>query len=206
MKFEKINDDKIKITLSSADLEANDLDLHSFMSDSSETQSLFLSVLDKAEKDYGFITDNYQLKVETYALDNGTFMLTITRSRSKNEPERKKFKVSRKVPNMSTASLIYRFNTFEDFCNFSEFLSTSELGNVDKISKSSLLYSYNDYYYLIFNDVNVKYPNLRSFYSAITEFGTYIEYSDALAAKLHETATLIIKNHVVKVATKYFVK
>jgi negative regulator of genetic competence, sporulation and motility len=63
-----------------------------------------------------------------------------------------------------------------------------------------------DYYYLIFNDVNVKYPNLRSFYSAITEFGTYIEYSDALAAKLHETATLIIKNHVVKVATKYFVK
>ena len=198
--------DKIKITLSSADLEANDLDLHSFMSDSSETQSLFLSVLDKAEKDYGFITDNYQLKVETYALDNGTFMLTITRSRSKNEPERKKFKVSRKVPNMSTASLIYRFNTFEDFCNFAEFLSTSELGNVDKISKSSLLYSYNDYYYLIFNDVNVKYPNLRSFYSAITEFGTYIEYSDALAAKLHETATLIIKNHVVKVATKYFVK
>ena len=107
MKFEKINDDKIKITLSSADLEANDLDLHSFMSDSSETQSLFLSVLDKAEKDYGFITDNYQLKVETYALDNGTFMLTITRSRSKNEPERKKFKVSRKVPNMSTASLIH---------------------------------------------------------------------------------------------------
>ena len=86
------------------------------------------------------------------------------------------------------------------------FISTSELGNVDKISKSSLLYSYNDYYYLIFNDVNVKYPNLRSFYSAITEFGTYIEYSDALAAKLHETATLIIKNHVVKVATKYFVK
>ena len=61
------------------------------MSDSSETQSLFLSVLDKAEKDYGFITDNYQLKVETYALDNGTFMLTITRSRSKNEPERKKY-------------------------------------------------------------------------------------------------------------------
>ena len=206
MKFEKINDDKIKITLSSADLEANDLDLHSFMSDSSETQSLFLSVLDKAEKDYGFITDNYQLKVETYALDNGTFMLTITRSRSKNEPERKKFKVSRKVPNMSTASLIYRFNTFEDFCNFAEFLSTSELGNVDKISKSSLLYSYNDYYYLIFNDINVKFSNLRSFYSAITEFGTYVEYSDALAAKLHETATLIIKNHVVKVATKYFVK
>ena len=31
MKFEKINDDKIKITLSSADLEANDLDLHFYV-------------------------------------------------------------------------------------------------------------------------------------------------------------------------------
>ena len=51
MKFEKINDDKIKITLSSADLEANDLDLHSFMSDSSETQSLFLILKNRKTKD-----------------------------------------------------------------------------------------------------------------------------------------------------------
>ena len=31
MKFEKVNNDKIKITISSADLEANDIDFHSFM-------------------------------------------------------------------------------------------------------------------------------------------------------------------------------
>ena len=64
MKFEKVNNDKIKVTLSKADLEANDIDMHSFMSNSEETQSLFLSVLDKAERDYGFSTDNYKLKVE----------------------------------------------------------------------------------------------------------------------------------------------
>lgn len=81
MKFEKVNNDKMKITLSSADLEANDIDFHSFMSNSNETQSLFLAVLDKAERDYGFSTENYQLKVETLALDNGNFILTITRSR-----------------------------------------------------------------------------------------------------------------------------
>lgn len=209
MKFEKLNNDKIKITLSSADLEANDIDFHSFMSDSNETQSLFLAVLDKAERDYGFSTDNYQLKVETLALDNGNFILTITRSRvantSESTSEKRKFKVSRKVPSLNSASLIYKFNSFEDFCDFVKFLSTSGLTDIDKISKSSMLYCYNTYYYLIFNNINVKYPCLKSVYSAITEFATYVDYSDALAAKLHESASLIIKDHVIKVCTRYFI-
>lgn len=208
MKFEKVNNDKIKITLSSADLEANDIDFHSFMSNSNETQSLFLAVLDKAERDYGFSTANYQLKVETLALDNGNFILTITRSRLCNtievSTEKKKLKVSRKVPNLTSASLIYKFNSFEDFCDFVKFLSSSELPDTDKISKSSMLYCYNTYYYLIFNNINVKYPQLKSMYSAITEFATYVDYSDALAAKLHECATLVIKDHVIKVCKKYF--
>ena len=208
MKFEKVNNDKIKITLSSADLEANDIDFHSFMSNSNETQSLFLAVLDKAERDYGFSTNNYQLKVETLALDNGSFILTITRSRVPNTVEnniqKRKFKVSRKIPSLTSASLIYKFNSFEDFCDFIEFLESSELTDIDKVSKNSMLYCYNSYYYLIFNNINVKYPYLKSLYSAITEFATYVNYSDALAAKFHESATLLIKDNVIKVSAKYF--
>lgn len=211
MKFEKVNNDKIKITLSTADLEANDIDFHSFMSNSDESQSLFLTVLDKAERDYGFSTDNYQLKVETLALDDGNFILTITRSRDPEYREygsslKKRFKVSRKIPSDLSASLIYKFNTFEDFCGFAEFLSVSSLPDVDKISKTSMLYSYNDFYYLVFNDVNVKYPNLKVIYSSITEFGTYVNYSEPFVAKLHECGILIIKNHAIKVCSKYFLK
>ena len=69
MKFEKVNEDKMKITLSKSDLEENNIDFHSFMSNSDETQSLFLSVLDKAEREYGFSTENYRLKVETIVTD-----------------------------------------------------------------------------------------------------------------------------------------
>ena len=162
----------------------------------------------KAAKDYGFSTDNYQLKVETLALDNGNFILTITRSRvpniSENNVEKKKFKVSRKIPSLTSASIIYKFNSFEDFCDFIEFLSSSELADIDKVSKGSMLYYYNSYYYLIFTNINVKYPYLKSMCSAITEFATYVDYSEALAAKLHESATLIIKDHVIRVSTKYF--
>lgn len=208
MKFEKVNNDKIKITLNSADLKANDIDFHSFMSDSTETQSLFLAVLDKAEKDYGFSTDNYQLKVETLALDNGNFILTITRSHAKNSPdasiEKKKVKVSRKVPSLSSTSLAYKFNSFEDFCDFVKFTDSSKITDIDKMSKRSNLYFYNSSYFLIFQSINIRYPFLKAVCSSITEFGTYIDCSDAFIAKLHESAKLVIKNNVIKVGAKYF--
>lgn len=209
MKFEKVSNDKIKITLSTADLEANDIDFHSFMANSNETQSLFLTVLDKAERDYGFSTDNYQLKVETIALDNGTFVLTITRSRADNDKvssniSKKRFRVSKKISSPTATSLIYKFNTFEDFCGFVEFISAS-LTNMDKISKTSMLYCYKHAYYLVFNNININYPNLKVIYSTITEFATYITYSDAFVAKLCESGTLVIKDHVFKVFNKYFV-
>lgn len=207
MKFEKVNNDKIKITLSTADLEANDIDFHSFMSNSNETQSLFLSVLDKAERDYGFSTDNYQLKVETLALDNGNFILTITRSKLQENQDisRKKIRVSRKLPNMASESLIYKFNTFDDFCNFSRYLSSSCFPDIDKVSKYSMLYRYNNCYYLVFCNININHPHLKALCSSITEFATYVSHSDVFVAKLHESGTLVIKNHAIKVCSRYFI-
>ena len=52
MKFEKINDNKIRATFSMRDLTAKNIDLHSFMSDSSESQKLFLDLLDEAESKF----------------------------------------------------------------------------------------------------------------------------------------------------------
>lgn len=205
MKFEKVNDNKIKITLNMDDLKANDIDLHSFMSNSGETESLFLAVLDKAERDYGFSTDNYNLKVETIALDSGSFILTITRSLDGvNSPAKKRFKVSRKSPSSSFHSLIYQFANFEDFCQFAESLSSMNLYDVDKISNVSMLYNYKGCYYLVLDNISAKYPNLTTFSSCITEFATYVNNSPVFIAKLHEEGSLVIKNHAIKVCNKYF--
>lgn len=204
MKFEKVNNDKIKITLSHDDLEANDIDYHSFMSDSSETRSLFLSVLDKAERDYGFSTDNYQLKVETIALENGTFILTITRSRGASEPPKKRLRVSRKKPNISSQSLIYRFNNFEDLCSFSNSLPKYILLDLKIITKTNTLYLYNNKYYLVFDRINIDYPDLKVLYSSITEFATYIQFSNVFVAKMKESGKLIINNNALATCKRYF--
>ena len=61
MKIEKINENKIRITFNHSYLQENNVDIHSFMSNSLESQSLFLNLLDEAEREIGFITDNYKL-------------------------------------------------------------------------------------------------------------------------------------------------
>ena len=58
MKIEKLTDDKLKITLSIDDLEERNINLHSFMYNSPESQDLFWELLQTAEKDYGFHIDD----------------------------------------------------------------------------------------------------------------------------------------------------
>ena len=56
MKIEKLNENKIRITLNLEDLNERDIDFHSFMSNSIESQSIFLDMLDKADREVGFNT------------------------------------------------------------------------------------------------------------------------------------------------------
>lgn len=210
MKFEKINKDKIKVTLNTDDLNQKDLDLHSFMSDSDESQSLFLDVLDIAERDFDFSTKNYNLKVETVALSDEIFILIITRIFDGDVPNNhltnsniKKPKISRKKPNISS-SMIYKFSSFDDFCNFVNMLDNSLKLDYKKISKDSMLYLYNDTYYLIFLNINTKFYDLKKVFSIITEFATYVSSSDVLIAKILESGKPVFKNKAIMNCIHFF--
>ncbi len=73
MQIEKLTENKIRITLNTQDLEKNNIDLHSFMSNSPESQDLFCNVLDRAEKEIGFITKDYKLIIEALAVPERSF-------------------------------------------------------------------------------------------------------------------------------------
>lgn len=98
MKFEKISENKIRITLNIEDLKEKDIDFHSFMSNSIESQDLFLDMLDQAEKEVGFVTKDYRVMIEALAMSNGNFVLTITRMIPDvaEKPKRKKVAIKRK--------------------------------------------------------------------------------------------------------------
>ena len=93
MKFEKLNEDKIRITLNRQDLEEKNIDFHTFMASPIESHSLFLDMLELAEKNVGFVTHNYKISIEALAVSTGDFIFTLTRSK---ESAGKKLKVNMK--------------------------------------------------------------------------------------------------------------
>lgn len=207
MKFEKLNENKIRITLNSQDLIEKNIDFHAFMSNSQESQNLFLDMLEEAEKKVGFITKDYKLRIEALAMSDGNFILTITRfgknvDANNKSAKTKKLKIKRKNLDMTSKQIIYKFDTFDDFCNFSNFIS--KLNNFYSIAKSMILYSYQNSYYLCISGINIEHSTIKQLYTLITEFGTYVNNSEIFKRKLNECGKIVIKNNAIKTCIKYF--
>ena len=207
MKFEKLNDNKIRISLYNQDLAEKHIDFQSFMSNSQESQNLFLDMLDEAEKKVGFITKDYKIRIEALAMSDGNFILTITRFGKNIDSDfktskMKKVKIKRKNLDMKSKQIIYTFNSFDDFCNFSNFIS--KIDNFSNLAKSMVLYLYNDIYYLCISNINIENSNIKQLYTLITEFGTYVDNSEVFSRKLNECGKIIMKNNAVKTCIKYF--
>ena len=94
MHIEKVTENKIRITLNLEDLKENNIDLHTFMSSSIDSQDLFYDMLDKAKKEVGFETKNYKLMIEALAIPERKFCFNYnslcTRKRAKEKGTGKK--------------------------------------------------------------------------------------------------------------------
>ena len=78
------------------------------------------------------------------------FIVTITKVlpeiNKKGSPIylKKKPKIKRKINNINSSQLIYKFNTFDDYCNFIEFLLNHSLSDANKIAKEVCVYLYKE--------------------------------------------------------------
>lgn len=204
MKFEKLNENKIRITLSMHDLEEKDIDFHDFMSNSLETQDLFLDMLEEAEEKIGFRVQNCKIKVEALAMTEENFVLTITKimptSSKKNTQSLSKVKpkIKRKTNALNSNHLIYKFNTFDHYCNFIEFLLANNLADSFKIAEKITFYTYSNYYFLDLYKLNENYKKVMIFTNSITEFASYVLNADVYVCKLTEFGTVFIKNNALK--------
>ena len=170
MKIEKLNDNKIRITLNLEDLKEKNIDFHSFMSSPIESQTLFLDMLDTAEKEVGFITKDYKLTIEALALSNGNFVLTVTREEEQQTTQKRKMQVKRKSIDFTKTIAIYEFYSFEEVYAFCEFTQNTPL-HTYTIAQTIGLYEYKSKYYLCFKNVHGSLEELKGFCSSVTEFG-----------------------------------
>ena len=207
MKFEKLNENKLRIIISSQDLLDKHIDFHSFMSNSLETQDIFLDILDKAEKEVGFITKNHKVRIEAFAMNNEDFIFTVTKLLEKNEKEiykQTKLKFKRKKTENSILQSVYKFACFDDFLSFTASLKNSNIKNIGIFSKSVILYTYKNNYYLVLNNINEQYKYNKKIFTLLTEFSSYINNSELFASKLVECGKIYFKNNAIKTCQKYF--
>ena len=197
MKIEKLNDNKIKITLSSDDLKARNIDVHSFIYNTPESQDLFWDVMREAEKEYGFSIDESMIFVEASSTTSGIFTLTVTKTASslgsgslRNKIRKQNYKLKRKASNAPLDHSIYRFDNFDDFCDFCKIVSKKDFGE-------NSLYEFQDNYYLIVSSIANH---------LILEYAHKERNTDILVAKLAEYGNLIAKKNAIKKISDSFVK
>ncbi len=208
MKIEKLNENKIRITLNIDDLNERKIDFHSFMSNSIESQDIFLDMLDKANREVGFNTDNCRLMIEAVALKDGHFVLTVTKFETNDEilPIKKKnLHIKRKSQALNSGKNIYSFESFDTFCDFCVFLrDTLHKNDFSKLFKSSDLYEYDSNYYLVLSDIDMSSPDLKYICSSITEFAHFVNSSELFESKLKEYGKLIIKSSAITTCMEHF--
>lgn len=207
MKIEKLTENKIRIILNTEDLEKNNVDFKSFISNSFQSQDLLLSILNKAEKEVGFYTKDSKILIEAFASSDGQIIFTITKFSPQNVQTlspRKTLTVKRRNLSLNNKVSIYSFNNFDTFCDFCDNLNINLVKNLKSFCKSISLYLYNDTYYLILSDINNECEFLKTFYSSISEFATFVNNSHYFQHKLLEHGKAIFKNNAIQKTYDFF--
>ena len=208
MKIEKITENKIRIIIKKEDFKDKSINLKEFILNTPESQTLFLEILDRAEKEVNFDTDGHKLLIETYFQGNDICIFTITKYmesniNTKNRPK-KYLTVKRKAQTFNSTSLIYQFNEFEDFCDFCNFIYKNNNIELKGLFKTSALYNYNNTYYLVIDGINLSNKSLPSFCSSLLEFSSLLRYTKNFKFKLKEHGKIFIKNNAINTGIKYF--
>ena len=201
MKIEKLSDNKIQIIFSIQELEKNNIDYHSFMSNSIENGYMFSLLLCKAKEELNFNIDNSNISVETFELSNGNFILTITKSTAR----KKKVKLRRKLDNIHNNSCVYKFENIDDFSNFCDFLKNNFPSILDKFENKNSLFKICDEYFFVVKDLILSYKDINYFSSSISEFANFISDSSSFISKLSENSKSIIKNNAINTCLSFFV-
>ena len=212
MKIEKLTENKIRIILNMEDLEKNNIKFESLHTNTPEIQTMILSILDKAEKEIGFYTQDSKILIEAISSFDGTFVFIITKSYSNSQTStifsRKKPIAKRKTLKLDNNAIIYSFHNFDEFCNFCqalhiEFLTQESLKTV---CQNTSLYFYNNNYYLLISGINTNYKHINIFFSVISEFTDRVDSCKNFDAKLIEHGTVIFKKNAISNTINIFVK
>ena len=207
MKIEKLTDNKIRIIINIEELIDKNISIDNITKNREKIHTFLDDMLKEAEKQVGFKVNNCRLLIEAFSTSEDVVVFTFTKC---NKVEKKKnpkqIRFTRKKNSLDYKNAIYKFNSFEEYCNFCTYCYNSKLSDLKQLSKNIALYEYNDAYFLILTSINKEYQYLSLFYNSISEFSNLASTSLAFKSKIQEYGKAVFKANAVKNAIKYFTK
>ncbi len=193
MKFEKLDDTKIRIKVSINEMKANNLSAESFFSNSTDSQKLLNNMLIQAEKKLNFKPEDSQLLVEALVLSDNECVFTITKL--KNE----------KINQKSYNDFTFKFESFDDFINLCNFLNSLEFLCLNEISKNFALIYYKQAYYLTLINENFYTLAVEYIKTFFSEFGQNVQSSLEINNILSEYGKPIFPKDAITKCLNFFV-
>lgn len=180
MKFEKITDSKIKIIVSMQDMGLNNISTENIFSNSTSSQKLLQSILNRAKKEIGFETGDSRLLVEAIMSSGVEYIFTIT-----------KLDDNQLYLEKNNNLFIFKFIDFDDFLALCTFLKNFSFLCLKDISKNFSLIYYNNTYYLKFlktKEYSIVIDYIKNFFD---EFGEDVSNSTNIDGFLNEYGKVI---------------
>lgn len=203
MKIEKLTENKIRIILKDLDLQDKSLNPNQLLLNTANSQSLLLDILNKAKSECNFDTDGCKLLIEGFFNIDDSYVFTITKYKE-NSLNQKRYVSIKNTKINNSNKLIYSFSNFDDFCNLCNFLDENKHIILKNILKNSILYLYNDTYYLEIDELNTSNKLYKTFISYVSEFSNKLNCNRNFDAKLKEYGKIIIKKNALQTGIKYF--
>lgn len=151
MKIEKLNNNKIKVTLTTMDLINLDIDVEQLAPDSKELHTFLFHIMETIREETGFNPYNGQVVVEATPSREGISILVSKLCSDTKKITKERFSnakgVKARVKNLSDAKVFY-FKDFEDMC-----MALVEIP-VSSLSGGFLYKLNNTYCFVIKNDIH----------------------------------------------------
>lgn len=206
MKVEKINNSKVKITLTFEELEKRDINIKDIEKNSEIAKNLFVDLIEESNIDEEFEFEDSQLLIEASSDNNNLFVVTITKV--DNMPDLRKYSLLEKkaknskksksiVTNYKVDSFIYSFKSIDNILALCENAKNEKLF----FGKNSL-YKYNDIYFIIFANSSIKNKKFLKTFVFLSEYcENYYSYN-MFSSAIQEKSKLIIANNALQTLSK----
>ena len=207
MRIERIDENKIKITVFGDDVRSWNVDLKNFTENTREAQDMFRFALKQAEQDVDFTVGQSQLLVETMPDEDNGFVLIVSKIESEaalsealhragNQAKTAEFRPRRRSRNVPLLR-IFKFRDFEDVCRGVEEIYTLYMGG-------SRLLKYQGEFYLELSPIDAY--GFFEVENILSEFSEKSKQPLTLQGVLNEHGKLMIEKSAVSVITENFLQ